>query len=126
MQTITCNGSTPTIEHTDRRADLDAWEDAISDLDAALADAARIRASIDTLTLCLERAEAMAVLRTEGPNAEARRARLTLELADDAQYSRTLAERSQCRLDLAHAERHATIARERCRLLRAALRACLK
>jgi hypothetical protein len=86
-----------------------------------LRDVAGVRRDVDELSALLERIEASAVLRIEGPNAEARKARLTLELADDARYCGVLADLRGARELLADAARRVLISRERCRLLRAAL-----
>jgi len=111
------------MPQTDARAELDAWSTAIADLDAAMADLAGSRTEIEALSNLLDRIEASKVLSIEGPNAEARKARLTLELADDARYQGTLADLRRARERLADADRRVAIARERCRLLRAALMA---
>ena len=108
-------------QQADARAELQAWEAAITDLDVALADLAGARAMIDAESGMLDRLEASKVLSIEGPNAEARKARLTLELADDARYQAHLAGLRQARERLADADRRVTVAKERCRLLRAAL-----
>jgi hypothetical protein len=111
----------PAIESPDRVADLDAWEDRIAAMDAALRDAAGARREIDELAALLERIEASKVLAVEGRNAEERKARLTLELADDARYGGALADLRSARERLADADRRVLVSRERCRLLRAAL-----
>src|SRR5215211_1638430 len=103
------------------RADLDSWDSTIADLDAALRDAASARAAIDEAADATERIEAGKVLDIAGPNAEARKARLTLELADDARYLAALARQREARAALADADRRVIVARERCRLLRTAL-----
>lgn len=108
-------------QQPDGRAELHAWEAAITDLDQALADLAGARAMIDAESTLLDRLEASKVLSIEGPNAEARKARLTLELADDARYQSHLASLRQARERLADADRRVAVAKERCRLLRAAL-----
>jgi hypothetical protein len=108
-------------QQVDARAELQAWEVAITDLDQAMADLAGARAMIDAESNLLDRLEASKVLSIEGPNAEARKARLTLELADDARYQTHLAALRQARERLADADRRVAVARERCRLLRAAL-----
>ncbi|MGE0545287.1 MAG: hypothetical protein AB7R89_34440 [Dehalococcoidia bacterium] len=108
-------------QQMDARAELQAWEVAITDLDQALADLAGARAMIDAESNLLDRLEASRVLSIEGPNAEARKARLTLELADDARYQTHLSALRQARERLADADRRVAVARERCRLLRAAL-----
>lgn len=108
-------------QQADARAELHAWESAIADLDQALADLAGSRAMIDAESGMLDRLEAGKVLSIEGPNAEARKARLTLELADDARYQSHLASLRQARERLADADRRVAVAKERCRLLRAAL-----
>jgi hypothetical protein len=124
--TTTLNGTTatpalPTIEPYDPRAELDAWEDGIAAMDAAMRDAAGARREIDELSTLLERLEASKVLTVEGKNAEERKARLTLELADDARYRGALADLRAARERLADADRRVLVSRERCRLLRAAL-----
>jgi hypothetical protein len=108
-------------QQPDGRAELQAWEAAITDLDQALSDLAGARAMIDAESMLLDRLEASKVLSIEGPNAEARKARLTLELADDARYQSHLASLRQARERLADADRRVAVAKERCRLLRAAL-----
>ncbi len=108
-------------QQADARAELQTWEAAITDLDVALADLAGARAMIDAESGMLDRLEASKVLSIEGPNAEARKARLTLELADDARYQAHLASLRQARERLADADRRVAVAKERCRLLRAAL-----
>ena len=118
---ITRDGAIPAIEPADVRADLDTWDDQITVMDAALRDTAAARREIDELSATLDRIEASAVLRVEGPNAEARKARLTLELADDARYCGVLADLRTARERLADADRRVLVSRERCRLLRAAL-----
>jgi len=105
----------------DARAELQAWEAAIHDLDQALADVMGARAQIDAESNLLDRIEAGKVLSIEGPNAEARKARLTLELADDSRYQAHLDSIRQARERLADADRRVAVARERCRLLRVAL-----
>ena len=111
----------PAIEPTDRIADLDAWDDCIAAMDGALRDTAGARREIDELSTALERIEASKVLTVEGKNAEERKARLTLELADDARYCGVLADLRSARERLADADRRVLVSRERCRLLRAAL-----
>lgn len=108
-------------QQPDARAELHAWDEAIRDLDQALADLAGARALIDAQSTLLDRLEASKVLSIEGPNAEARKARLTLELADDARYQSHLTGLRQARERLADADRRVAVAKERCRLLRAAL-----
>jgi hypothetical protein len=113
--------SIPAIEVAGCRADLDAWEDCIVAMDAAMRDAATARREIDELSTTLERIEASKVLTVEGRNAEERKARLTLELADDARYCGVLADVRAARERLADADRRVLVSRERCRLLRSAL-----
>ena len=109
------------VQQPDPRINLEAWQDAIAALDLALADAAAARAAIDAETLPLERIEASTVLTIEGGNAETRKARLTLALADDARYQTHLAALRAARERLLDAERRVAVAKERCRLLRASL-----
>jgi hypothetical protein len=108
-------------QQRDAQAELQAWEAAIIDLDRALVDTTAARAQIEAESAFLDRIEAGKVLSIEGPNAEARKARLTLELADDARYQAGLDSLRQARERLADADRRVAVARERCRLLRAAL-----
>ena len=61
------------------------------------------------------------MLEISGPNEAARRARLTLELADDARYRAHLDNVRVARSHLADAESRIAVSRERCRLYRAAL-----
>ena len=109
------------MPQTDARAELEAWQGAIADLDAALVDLTAARTEIEAQSNLLDRIEAGRVLSIEGPNAEARKARLTLELADDARYQAHLRALREARERLADADRRVAVARERCRLLRAAL-----
>jgi hypothetical protein len=109
------------MPQADASAELDAWGTAIADLDAAMADLAGARTEIEALSNVLDRMEASKVLSIEGPNAEARKARLTLELADDGRYQSALADLRRARERVADADRRVAVARERCRLLRAAL-----
>jgi hypothetical protein len=112
---------TPTIERYDPRADLDAWDDAITALDAALTDAAHARAIIEAETETLDRLQAAYVLAIDGGNAESRKARLTLALAGDARYEQHRQAHTTARRELLDAERRVQVMRERCRLLRAVL-----
>jgi hypothetical protein len=105
----------------DARQYLEGWEDAISLLDGALRDVTAARAAIELESQTLERLEASRVLTIEGGNAETRKARLTLELADDTRYQAHLANLRAARERLADADRRVAIQRERCRLLRATL-----
>ena len=102
-------------------ADFAAWTEQITALDAALTDAATARATIDAECLTLERLEASAVLRIEGGNAETRKARLTLALADDARHEAHRQRLTAARHCLMDAERRVQVSRERCRLLRVSL-----
>ena len=111
----------PAIEGHDCRAELDAYDDCIMAMDTALRDLAGARRELDELSTLLERIEASKVLTVEGRNAEERRARLTLELADDGRYCGVLADLRGARERLADADRRVLVHRERCRLLRASL-----
>lgn len=110
----------PTLEAFDPRAELDAWDECIADLDRALRDAAAARLDLDRVAQQLERLEARHALDLEGKNAEERKARLVLVLADDPQHQRAKLAHHQARRCLLDAERRITLAKERCRLLRAA------
>ncbi len=105
----------------DPREYLETWEHSIGVLDQALADATAARAAIDIETALLDRIEASTMLTIEGGNAETRKARLTLALADDAGYQAHLGALKAARERQADADRRIAIARERCRLLRATL-----
>jgi hypothetical protein len=105
----------------DPRQHLEAWQDAIALLDEAMRDLTAARAAIEADAQTLERLEASRVLTIEGGNAETRKARLTLELADDARYQAHLGNLRAARERLADADRRVAIQRERCRLLRATL-----
>ena len=61
------------------------------------------------------------MLELSGPNEAARRARLCLELADDAKYRVHLDNVRVARSCLADAEARIAASKERCRLLRAAI-----
>lgn len=112
---------TLTTAAADPRADLAAYDAAITALDAAYADAARARADAEAAALSMERIEASHVLAIDGGNAETRRARLTLALADDGRHRDAHRRHQEARGRLADAERRLQVGRERCRLLRAAL-----
>ena len=105
----------------DPHAYLETWSEAITALDAAIGDAAAARAAIELETTAMERIEATTMLTIEGGNAETRKARLTLALADDPRYQAHVRALAAARERLADADRRATINRERCRLLRATL-----
>jgi hypothetical protein len=109
------------IEVHDARADLDAWDDAITDLDAALTTAADARLTLERQQRHLEAIEASVVLSIDGKNAEERKARLVLALNDDARHLATVRKIDEQRARLLDAERRTTVAKERCRLLRSGL-----
>lgn len=127
MTSTYTNGTRPTtaapflIETADLRAELDALEDCITDLDRALGTAADARLRLDKLNRELEAIEASILLGIEGGNAEQRKARLVLALGDDDRHVRTVQAIDAERARLLDAERRAQVARERCRLLRASL-----
>jgi hypothetical protein len=103
-----------------RAADFDLWDTTIAELSAALAHAAAACARIEAESEVLVRIEAGHVLDITGGNAEERKARLTLALADDARHSAQTTALREARGQLADADRRIQVARERCRLLRAA------
>lgn len=109
------------VPQPDAAAELEAWQDAITALDQGLADVMAARAAIDAETLALEQIEAATMLTIEGNNAETRKAKLTLALAEDARYQVRLDGLRAARERLGDADRRVTIAKERCRLLRASL-----
>ena len=121
MLTDTDTATIPTLEAFDPRAELDAWDACIAELDRALRDAAEARLDLDALAVTLDRLEAGHALSIEGGNAESRKARLTLAMADDGRYERARLAQQDARRCLLDAERRAELARQRCRLLRAAL-----
>lgn len=110
-----------TIDAYDPSADLDAWDSAIADLSAALHEAASARMTLDETALVMERIEASHILDIDGGNAERRKARLTLALADDGRYQDARSRHQEARHSLLDAERHITVSKERCRLLRVSL-----
>lgn len=121
MQTL-INGTTPTtIAAHDPARDLDAWDDAITDLNDALTDVAAARLTLDHLHRTLDAVEASVSLSTEGKNAEERKARLTLALIDDPRHQQTVSSIAVQRNRLLDAERRVMVAKERCRLLRTSL-----
>ena len=104
-------------------AELDGWDDAIVDLNLALTDAAVSRDKLGELSRLLELEEARETLGATGPNAEARRAAVLLTLHESVPaYQALLAQQREQRLRLADSERRSEIARQRCRLLHAAIR----
>ena len=113
--------TTPAALHSDQQAQFEQWEECIAALDQALTDAAAARAAIDAESVTLERLEASAVLGIEGGNAETRKARLTLALADDARYQHHAQRLQDARQRHLDAERRVQVSKERCRLLRATL-----
>ncbi len=102
-------------------ADLGAWDDAITALDTALADAARARLAAQDAEQNMAIIEARTLLVTTGGNAETRKAALMLALAEDGAYQESARGARSARMALAGAERRAAGAKERGRLLRAAL-----
>ena len=111
----------PAIERHDPRADLDAWDSAIADLDAAYTTAAQARLALERHQRHLEAIEASVALGIEGKNAEERRARLVLALNDDPRHLAAVRAIDEHRAQLLDAERRVQVTKERCRLMRAAL-----
>jgi hypothetical protein len=102
-------------------ADLDAWDDQIAALNVALIDAAVARDRLAELGRRMDVEEARIVLETVGSNADTRKAAVTLALHEACPaYQQLLAQNREARQRLADAERRAEIARQQCRLLRAA------
>ena len=122
MRTPNTNGTAPSFERTDPRADLDVYGDTIAALDRAYRDADAARRQLDAARQEMDIAEARRLLAgVEGKNEAERKAHLLLALLDDADY-RDADQRVQDATDaLRHAERQVRILTERCRLLRAAL-----
>ena len=122
MRTPNMNGTVPSIERPDPRAELDAYDDMIAALDHAYRDADAARREIDAARRDMDIAEARIIVAgVEGKNEAERKARLLLALLDDAAY-RDADQRAQDAAEaLRHAERQVRILTERCRLLRAAL-----
>lgn len=126
MQTTLNNTRDPRINSVvitgcDSGEILSQYRGVIADLDDALAAAAAARLAIDRLHRSLEHIESSVVLTIEGGNAETRKAKLTLALADTPRHEQTVAAIDTERTRLLDAERRATVAKERARLLRAVL-----
>jgi hypothetical protein len=109
------------VPRPDAAAELEAWEDAITALDQGLSDIAAARSVIEAETMALDQIEASTLLTIEGNNAETRKAKLTLALAEEPQYQARIAGLRAARERLADADRRVAVAKERCRLLRASL-----
>ena len=122
QRTPNTNGSAPSIERPDPRAELDIYDDTIAALDAAYRDADAARRELDAARRDMDVAEARIIVADiEGKNEGERKARLLLALLDDAAY-RDADQRAQDAVEaLRPAERHVRVLTERCRLLRAAL-----
>jgi hypothetical protein len=103
---------------SNRLTELGAWDDAIAGLDTAMANAAGARDEINHTAEEIDLIEARATLLANGTNAEARKAAVTLALAEDESYRALLAQNRAARQRLADAERRAAVLKERCRLLR--------
>lgn len=115
----TADSTIITIEQQNIGCELDAWDDAIRAFDEALMAVYLAKLEIEEEQVILDRIEASYVLRIEGGNAETRKARLTLDLADDDRYEAHRKALLQAREQLWRAERKVVITKERCRLLRA-------
>ena len=102
--------------------DLDQWDDAIAQLDIAIVDAARARDRLADTAEAMAVAEAQISLTIEGKNEVERKARLVLALDASEGYRALVEQRSGDRLALADAERRIEVTRQRCRLLREAVR----
>ena len=109
------------IEAHDPRMTLDELDDCITSLDGALADAASARLAIEQLQRELERIEASVLLTVNGANADQRRAKLVLTLADDPEHQHIIAQIDATRARLLTAERRVAVVKARSRLLHAAL-----
>src|SRR5439155_11953634 len=130
MSTYT-NGHTPATHTTapltvrdepDRGgALLDELDDVIAVLDAALADQCAARVVIADAETELAIIEASHMLAVTGGNEASRKAALTLALRDDAAYQQLARTVRDARAAYHEAERRCVVAKERCRLLRAAL-----
>ena len=122
MRTPNQNGTAPSIERSDPRAELDLYDDMIAALDCAYRDADAARRELDAARRDMDVAEARRLLAgVDGKNEAERKAYLLLALLDDAAY-RDADQRAQDAAEvLRHAERQVRILTERCRLLRAAL-----
>ena len=103
--------------------ELDCWDSSILDLNLAIADAAVARDRLAEATRQMDIEEARETLGATGPNAEARRAAVLLTLHERVPAYQSLVKQArEQRLKLADAERRVTISKERCRLLREAVR----
>jgi hypothetical protein len=93
----------------------------IRDLDAALADAAQARITLADTELEMAVIEASLVLDITGSNETQRKAALTLRLREDGPYQEMSRIARDARTAIWDAERRAEVAKQRCRMLRAAL-----
>jgi hypothetical protein len=101
---------------------LDTWGEQVIALNLALTDAARARDRMAEVAEALSLIEAEVSLAIDGGNAEQRKARLTLALAEHSSYQEARTAQREARLRLADAERRIELARHQCRLLREAVR----
>lgn len=115
----------PLIERLSRADDvrllLDEWDTAITDLDCALRENKIARSDLLVVEDAQRCAEARVSLRIEGKNEAERRARLTLALEKHREYQAACHDIIGLKERIWDAEREAAVAKERCRLLRAAL-----
>jgi len=103
--------------------ELDTWDDELTALNLALVDAAFARDRLAEATRQMDLEEARIILGAVGGNAETRKAAVTLALAEACPvYADLLGQQREQRLKLADAERRAELSRQRCRLLREAVR----
>ena len=103
--------------------ELDTWDDELTQLNLALLDAALARDRLAEATRQMDLEEAREIIGTSGGNAETRKAAVLLTLHERCPiYADLLKQSREQRLKLADAERRAELARQRCRLLREAVR----
>ena len=120
MQSTTDQTVTPPM-WADPRTALAEWEREIKRLDVALRDAATARERISVHEEHKALAEAELVLKTDGRNAEERKARVQVALLEDDIWPGADVAEREARERLADAERRIALSKERCRLLRAAV-----
>jgi hypothetical protein len=100
---------------------LSDWQKAINALDLALTDYNQHRALLAATEDDIEVFAALTLLSTEGKNEAERKARLAVALDEDANHRLAVKKKHMEQDAVRDAERHVTIAKERCRLARATL-----
>lgn len=110
------------VEPASGLATLDEYDSAIAALDAALRDAEAARRRLDRARREMDILEARHIVNgVTGRNDAERKARLLLALLDDDEYRDADERAREATEDQRVGERRVTVAKERCRLMRAAL-----